>query len=337
MIKIYLTVTAIFMIIITIAAGIIKPGINKSVQFAKSDFQITTTELAQNPDATHEPPAQNKIVNTELTETKVIEKTVETPASAVEEKTQIIENKTNTVTKTQEVKTQSPKVQTTTQTVQATPPKTTTKTVQTTAPKTTTQNKTVTTPAANSKTQTQTTTTAQLPQSVKNIVSGTEKPQQKQEETIKKEEPVKTVLPNIQPTKTPEQIVQEADKEDRPLTEQEEIIVWNIWRSNLQNQIMRDTQISAPLGTTFKFSFTVDKKGRISNLKTWASPSAYNTVAINYLKPLIQSYQGQPILNFPSRTKRVITNVTGGFVISTEDKFSTPGDFSDIEKIKTYK
>ena len=98
---------------------------------------------------------------------------------------------------------------------------------------------------------------------------------------------------------------------------------------------MKDTQIAAPLGTAFKFSFTVDKRGRISNLKTWAVPSNYNPIAVNYLKPLILSYQGQSILNFPARTKRVITNVTGGFVISTQDRFSTPNDFQDIEKIKT--
>ena len=322
MIKIYLTVTAIFMIIITIAAGIIKPGINKSVQFTKSDFQITTTELAQDKTATHEPPVQNKIVNTELTDTKVIEKTIETKAPQAKPKTQIIENKSNTLTKTKEITTQSPKTQTKTQTVKTTPTKTEQKTI--------TQNQTPT------QTQTKTVETAQLPQSVKNIITGSQT-QKNTESTVKPKEPQKVVLPNIQPTQTPEQIIKEADKEDRPLTEQEEIIVWNIWRSNLQNQIMRDTKISAPLGTTFKFSFTVDKRGRISNLNTWASPSAYNTVAVNYLKPLIQSYQGQPILNFPSRTKRVITNVTGGFVISTEDKFSTPGDFSDIEKIKTYK
>ena len=145
-------------------------------------------------------------------------------------------------------------------------------------------------------------------------------------------------LPQINPTQTAEQIqksIEEVPENERPLTEQEEIIVWNKWRSNLQNQIMKDTQISAPIGTAFKFSFTVDKRGQISNLKTWSVPSTYNGIAINYLKPLILSYQGQSILNFPARTKRVITNVTGGFVISTQDRFSTPDDFQDIEKIKT--
>lgn len=323
MIKLYLITTVILTMIITIAVGIIKPGINKPVQFAGSDFQITNTELAQNPDATHKPPSQTtKIINTEPAQPKIVEKIIETTSPKPVQKTQTVKNTTNTTTKTREIQTTAPK------------PKTTTITKNQTQIKTTTT--TVTTASQQPVKTTETVKTAQIPQSIKDIVSGTQKPQQKTE-TSPPKEPEKIVLPAVEPTKTPDKIIEDIGKEDRPLTEQEEIIVWNIWRSNLQNQIMRDTQISAPLGTSFKFSFTVDKKGRISNLKTWASPADYNSVAINYLKPLILSYQGQPILNFPSRTKRVITNVTGGFVISTQDKFSTPGDFSDIEKIKTYK
>ena len=323
MIKLYLITTVILTMIITIAVGIIKPGINKPVQFAGSDFQITNTELAQNPDATHKPPSQTtKIINTEPAQPQIVEKIIETTSPKPVQKTQTVKNTTNTTTKTKEIQTTAPKPKTTTITKNQTQIKTTTKTV------TTASQQPVKT--------TETVKTAQIPQSIKDIVSGTQKPQQKTE-TSPPKEPEKIVLPAVEPTKTPDKIIEDIGKEDRPLTEQEEIIVWNIWRSNLQNQIMRDTQISAPLGTSFKFSFTVDKKGRISNLKTWASPADYNSVAINYLKPLILSYQGQPILNFPSRTKRVITNVTGGFVISTQDKFSTPGDFSDIEKIKTYK
>ena len=325
MIKLYLITTAILMMIVTLAVGIIKPGINKPVQFAGSDFQITNTELAQNPDATHKPPAQTtQIINTEPVQTKIVDKIIETTAPNPVQKTQTVQKTTTTTTKTQKITTTAPSAKTTTKTITPSKPKpqTTTKTVTTSAPKPVEKTENI--------------KTAQIPQSIKDIVSGTPKTQEKTE-TTKPKEPEKVVLPAVEPTKTPDKIIEDIGKEDRPLTEQEEIIVWNIWRSNLQNQIMRDTQISAPLGTTFKFSFTVDKRGRISNLKTWASPSTYNSVAINYLKPLILGYQGQPILNFPSRTKRVITNVTGGFVISTQDKFSTPGDFSDIEKIKTYK
>ena len=97
---------------------------------------------------------------------------------------------------------------------------------------------------------------------------------------------------------------------------------------------MRDSRITAPRGTVFRFSFTVNKFGQISNLKVWSDTPNYTNYAIQALKPLLLSYQGQPILNFPARTKRITTNVTGGFVVSTQDKYTTPGDYSDIERVK---
>ena len=118
------------------------------------------------------------------------------------------------------------------------------------------------------------------------------------------------------------------------LTEQEEIIAWNKWRSNLQNQVMRDSKVSAPLGTQFKFSFTVDKFGNMSNIKVWSPSPAYNDYAVRMIKPVLMSYRNQPILNFPEGTKRVITNVNGGFVISRVTEYSTPSDYHDFEHVK---
>lgn len=320
MIKIYLISIGIIIIILTIIVGIAKPGINKQVRFAQDNFQITNTELAQNPYATHELPESNiQIINTDLQKNKTIEKEITTNISPKNQTTQIIENKENNIVKNIQIQNTTEKAQKVTKTINTTSPQNKTKTVtQTAAPKSSPQNKVI-----------------EIPQSVKDIVNN------KQIETPKKSESNENKivkLPQINPTQTAEQIqksIEEVSENERPLTEQEEIIVWNKWRSNLQNQIMKDTQISAPIGTAFKFSFTVDKRGQISNLKTWSIPSTYNGIAINYLKPLILSYQGQSILNFPARTKRVITNVTGGFVISTQDRFSTPDDFQDIEKIKT--
>lgn len=320
MIKIYLISIGIIIIILTIIVGIAKPGINKQVRLAQDNFQITNTELAQNPYATHKLPESNiQIINTDLQKNKTIEKEITTNISPKNQTTQIIENKENNIVKNIQIQNTTEKAKNVTKTINTTSPQNKTKTVtQTAAPKSSPQNKVI-----------------EIPQSVKDIVNN------KQIETPKKSESNENKivkLPQINPTQTAEQIqksIEEVPENERPLTEQEEIIVWNKWRSNLQNQIMKDTQISAPIGTAFKFSFTVDKRGQISNLKTWSIPSTYNGIAINYLKPLILSYQGQSILNFPARTKRVITNVTGGFVISTQDRFSTPDDFQDIEKIKT--
>jgi hypothetical protein len=120
----------------------------------------------------------------------------------------------------------------------------------------------------------------------------------------------------------------------RQLTEEEEIIAWNNWRSNLQNQVMKDAKIGAPLGTVFKFSFTVDKFGTISNLKVWSTDPMFTNLGIRVIRPIIVKYQGQPVLGFPEGTKRIITNVTGGFVMSTQTGYSKPSDYSDYETVK---
>ena len=118
------------------------------------------------------------------------------------------------------------------------------------------------------------------------------------------------------------------------MTDQEEIIAWNKWRSNLQNQIMRDSQIDyAPLGTLFLFTFVVDKYGNISNIKVECSNPNYMDIARNNVKPAIANLQKKPILNFPKGTQRTSTVVTGLFLIGTQERYSTPNDFSDYERV----
>lgn len=142
---------------------------------------------------------------------------------------------------------------------------------------------------------------------------------QKIKETNTKQVELKTQIPQKQ----------------RQLTQEElEIIAWNKWRSDLQNKVMRDTKLSAPIGTVFKFSFTVDREGTISNLKTWSQNSDYTPMAVRIIKPAILSYQGLSILNFPSESKRVITNVNGGFTVWYSAGYSSPSDYSDYERVK---
>lgn len=117
------------------------------------------------------------------------------------------------------------------------------------------------------------------------------------------------------------------------LTEEEEIIAWNKWRSELQNKLMRDSKIAAPIGTSFEFSFTVDKFGTISNLKTWSSNPSYTPLAVRVIKPLLLSYQKTAILNFPTGSKRVITNVNGGFTMARSSRYSSPSDYNDYERV----
>ena len=118
------------------------------------------------------------------------------------------------------------------------------------------------------------------------------------------------------------------------LTQQEETIAWNKWRSALTNKIMHDTKLpDLPNGVLFQFSFNVDKYGKITNVQTGANPANYTPYAIQYIAPVIRSYQGRSILNFPEGTARTSTQVTGKWRISTTEKYSTPQDYNDVERV----
>lgn len=119
------------------------------------------------------------------------------------------------------------------------------------------------------------------------------------------------------------------------MTEQEEIIAWNKWRSNLQNQIMKDSNIDyAPLGTMFSFNFVVDKFGNVSNIKVDCSNPNYMYIARDNVKGAISRLQNKPILNFPKGSQRKSTVVQGYFFMGLEDRYSTPNNFPDFERIR---
>ena len=98
---------------------------------------------------------------------------------------------------------------------------------------------------------------------------------------------------------------------------------------------MKDTKLPyVPKGTVFKFSFEVDKYGKISNIHTSSLTSKYTPLAIQYIAPVIRSYQGKSILDFPEGSLRFNTTVTGGWKISDTAVYSTPKDYNDTERIK---
>ena len=142
---------------------------------------------------------------------------------------------------------------------------------------------------------------------------------------------VERVMTQSEPVKT---VTETTTSQPKVLTQQQEEIAWNIWRSNLQNKIMQDVKLPIlPNGITFKFTFTVDKYGKVSNVQTWSTNPAYTPYAIQYIAPVIRSYQGKDILNFPQGSTRVATDVKGGWRISSVEKFSTPQDYNDVEKV----
>ena len=160
-----------------------------------------------------------------------------------------------------------------------------------------------------------------------------------EEQVLQQPQTTKTEhIKNTVKTESKPAITQQKAKEKtkiKTLTEQEEEIEWNIWRSNLQNQIMKDVKLPImPQGTVFKFEFDVDKYGKVSNVQTSSLTPAYTPYAIQYIAPVIRSYQGHSILNFPTGTQRISTHVTGGWKISTTEKLSTPKDYNDTETVR---
>lgn len=162
-------------------------------------------------------------------------------------------------------------------------------------------------------------TTSQL-EILQQIIKETE-----QEEPVELQKPVKPEIHQPEPKTT----------NDNPyMTEQEEIIAWNRWRSNLQNQIMRDSRIDyAPLGTLFTFTFVVDKFGNISNIKIMCSNPNYMDIARSRVKPAIANLQRKPILKFPKGSRRTSTIFIGGFTIRTHEIYASPENYSDYERI----
>ena len=151
------------------------------------------------------------------------------------------------------------------------------------------------------------------------------------------EKPVETVVKEVKKVEQPkveQKVITKPVQTPVTLTQQQEEIAWNIWRSNLMNKIMQDTKLPIiPTGIVFKFTFDVDKYGKVSNVQTWSTTPAYTPYAIQYIAPVIRSYQGRDILKFPQGTARITTTVKGGWKISDNEKYSTPNDYNDVERV----
>ena len=171
-------------------------------------------------------------------------------------------------------------------------------------------------------------------QTVTNPVTTTETKPKVFQQTQKTETPKIEKTENTEKTPFSQIAKNENIYSPKVLTQQEETIAWNRWRSALTNQIMQDTKLPPiPNGVLFQFSFNVDKYGKISNVQTGANPANYTPYAIQYIAPVIRSYQGRSILNFPEGTARTSTQVTGKWRISNTEKYSTPQDYHDVEKV----
>lgn len=114
----------------------------------------------------------------------------------------------------------------------------------------------------------------------------------------------------------------------------EEIIAWNVWRSELQNRIMDESAIEAPVGTLILFSFDVSEDGLISNLKYTCTNRKYAADAKADMVSILNRLQGDSILNFPPNTRRKNVRFKGGFILDYDTVYSKPEDYSDYERIR---
>ena len=113
----------------------------------------------------------------------------------------------------------------------------------------------------------------------------------------------------------------------------DELIAWNVWRSNIQNRIMDDSNVDAGYGTVFYFSFKVDKNKRISNIRVICTDFT-NYKSINAVKRAIINLDGNSILTFPKNTNRTNVEFTGGFMMADYIQYSTPDNYNDYEQVR---
>lgn len=304
--KLILQILLVMAIISTVCICITKPTMHKSVLVYDSGYTITpqnveTVEETEIP-IMIQPPEQETV---QMTANQKIDNQISEQQNRI---LQYIDSETTPVTTTRVSKTVSQPREAQTQ------QKTISTTNQQQASKVQTSTKTNTQTTEHTSKPTQTTSPVHREVNApvgNNTVNNTNKYSTQNSKTIGAPEPVKVLTP------------------------QEEEIAWNRWRSNLQNKIMKDSKLpNVPNGTIFKFSFTVDKYGKVTNVKTWSETNTYTPYAIQYIAPVIRSYQGRAILNFPQGSNRFTTNVTGSWKISANAKYSTPQDYNDIEKIR---
>ena len=335
-----------------------KPKMHKSVMVYNSDFQIVPqseiqVEIENIPTVEQNQssaPQAVQVIHFEDMNNDVVTDYQTTTSQNVNVSTQ--------TTAPQKV-TSSNTTYTTTQTIPQNVKQTYTTQTKATAPKTTTATTKVSTPTTNTtKVNTPQAVTTSTPQiDLQKILDNNKKYQNAQNQqttTTTAQTPAKTTTTT---TTTPAKVVSApvgtkttttpittttkvqtptpATTTTKVLTPQEEEIAWQIWRSNLQNKIMQDAKLpNVPQGTIFKFTFDVDKYGKVSNIHTSCTNNAqYTPYAIQYIAPVIRAYQGRSILNFPEGSKRVTTSFVGSFKVSNSSKYSTAGDYKDTERI----
>ena len=93
MIKIYAITVFTILTLLTVSISLLKPEMTKPVQFAVNELQVTTSQVARNPNATNELPESIKIQAETNTKINVVEKIVENVSQKPKETVKNIEIK----------------------------------------------------------------------------------------------------------------------------------------------------------------------------------------------------------------------------------------------------
>lgn len=144
---------------------------------------------------------------------------------------------------------------------------------------------------------------------------------------------------SVQSAAVENQIIQAAPQ--KVLTEYEETVVWNKWRADVCNSVTQNVNSGfasiVPEGTTFSYSFDVDKNKQISNILVKVAQGYINektNSGASMIKTAIQSLNGKNILTFPQGTQRTSVNVAGAIKRSKTTKNINANEFNDTEVIK---
>jgi len=112
-----------------------------------------------------------------------------------------------------------------------------------------------------------------------------------------------------------------------------ELIAWNKWRSDIQNNIMDISDVNAPYGTLFYFTFEVDNNKRISNIHI--SSRGGSEADKKAIRRAILSLNGSRLLEFPKGSSRKKVSFSGGFLMSDYELYSSPSDYKDFEYVQS--
>ena len=147
-------------------------------------------------------------------------------------------------------------------------------------------------------------------------------------------------------------IIQEPDKKNKPKnkTEYEETIIWNKWKSDFHNKIHKDLANSLPeqmpLGAFYKYSFVIDKYGKIYNINVKLlfrglvlSPENEEALkkGISVFKNVIANSGNRHFNGFPEGSQRKFVKLELVVQMGFVNVYTNPSDFNDLEKVLRFR